>query len=80
MVTVRYYAGARAAAGVSEEPARALTLGRLRTELGDRHGPRLAAVLAVATFLSDGRALPGDADTDLPDGATIEVLPPFAGG
>lgn len=78
MVTVRYYAGARAAAGVTEEPADAVTLGALRGVLAARHGGRLAAILGVSTFLSEGRRL---ADDDrLPAGATVEVLPPFAGG
>ena len=78
MVTVRYYAGARAAAGLSQETAHATGLADLRRELTHRHGDRLAGVLAVATFLVDGRSLHGD--EVLPEGATVEVLPPFAGG
>ena len=42
------------------------------------HGAALARVLTVASFLVDGVRTSRDAV--LPDGATIEVLPPFAGG
>jgi molybdopterin converting factor small subunit len=39
---------------------------------------RPAAVVAVATFLVDGSA--ASRDRAVPAGATVEVLPPFAGG
>lgn len=80
MITVRYFAAARAAAGRSEEqlPAGA-TLADLTTTLVDRHGPHLAKVLAVSSFLVDGTAC-RDADRALPDAAVVDVLPPFAGG
>ena len=78
-VLVRYYAGARAAAGTTAESASAATLAELRTELVARHQPRFATVLAACSFLVDGQAARDDA-TELPAGATIEVLPPFAGG
>ncbi|MDG4806864.1 MoaD/ThiS family protein [Micromonospora sp. WMMD1120] len=79
-LTVRYFAGARAAAGRSEEilPA-APSLDDLTTELTRRHGDRLAVVLRVASFLVDGVAC-HDRRAPLPAGATIDVLPPFAGG
>ncbi|MFI6782252.1 MoaD/ThiS family protein [Micromonospora sp. NPDC050276] len=79
-LTVRYFAGARAAAGRAEE---ALPAGRslddLTAELTQRHGDRLAAVLRVASFLVDGVTC-HDRQAPLPAGATIDVLPPFAGG
>ncbi|MFG1778908.1 MoaD/ThiS family protein [Micromonospora sp. NPDC049048] len=79
-LTVRYFAGARAAAGRSEEPASAgRSLDEIVVELTDRHGARLAAVLAVASFLVDGVTC-HDRRAPLPAGATIDVLPPFAGG
>ena len=78
-VLVRYYAGARAAAGVSEESATAATLDALRVELSARHEPRFATVLAACSFLVDGQAAV-DGATELPSGVTVEVLPPFAGG
>ena len=79
-VTVRYFAGARAAAGRGEEAASAdRSLDELVGELAQRHGPRMAAVLQVASFLVDGVTC-HDRRAPLPAGATIDVLPPFAGG
>jgi molybdopterin converting factor small subunit len=80
-VGVRYFAAARACAGSSEEaiPAGGQSLAWLIDELTQRHGPRLAKVLAVASFLVDGVAW-HDRETALPAGATVDVLPPFAGG
>lgn len=78
-VLVRYYAGARAAAGVSQESVSAPTLAALRTELTSRHEPRFATVLAACSFLVDGHATV-DGATELSTGSTVEVLPPFAGG
>ena len=77
-VTVRYWAGARAAAGVAEEAFEADTLAEAVEAAAARHGDALARVLSVASFLVDGvRARP---TTVLGDGVTVEVLPPFAGG
>jgi molybdopterin synthase sulfur carrier subunit len=79
MPVVRYFASARAAAGVNEEVVPAATLDELRTTLAATHGERLAAVLRVASFLVDGVAW-RDPDAPLPRGGTVDVLPPFAGG
>ncbi|WP_326561815.1 MoaD/ThiS family protein [Micromonospora sp. NBC_01796] len=79
-ITVRYFAAARAAAGVSEEPAPGgLTLDALADTLGIRHGERLASVLKVASFLVDG-VVQRDREQPLPATGTVDVLPPFAGG
>lgn len=79
VVTVRYFAGAKAAAGIGEEQVNAADVAELRLELSRRHGPALDKVLSVATLLVDGLAAK-DPATALPAGATVEVLPPFAGG
>ena len=80
MLTVRYFAGARTAAGgVSTEAADAPTLESLTQQLAYRHGERLAVVLKAASFLVDGLAC-HDRHATLPAGATVDVLPPFAGG
>jgi molybdopterin synthase sulfur carrier subunit len=80
MVTVRYFAGARAAAGgTSSEAITTSTLDELITILTERHGERLAVVLKAASFLVDGLASHDRAAAILP-GATVDVLPPFAGG
>lgn len=79
--TIRYWAAARAAAGVPEEPYDGATLSDVLTAAEAAHGPELARVLRVASFLVDGmRTARTDDSSRLPDGATIEVLPPFAGG
>ncbi|HSV64804.1 MAG TPA: MoaD/ThiS family protein [Mycobacteriales bacterium] len=79
MVTVRYWAGAQEAAGRAEEQVAAGSLGDLLGELYDR--PALARVLPACSLLLDGSALSrNDTGRGLPDGAVIDVLPPFAGG
>jgi molybdopterin synthase sulfur carrier subunit len=79
MLTVRYFAGARAAAGVPVESIRAATIDDLTRILTERHGERLAVVLKAASFLVDGLSC-HDRHADLPAGSTVDVLPPFAGG
>ena len=82
MVTVRYFAGARAAAnGISTEPAAAETLDELVQTLTDKHGERLGLVLKAASFLVDGLAC-HNREAPLPASTRrqVDVLPPFAGG
>ena len=76
-VTVRYWAGARAAAGVDDERLQAATVDDLVRQLSART-PALAPVLALSSLLVDGLVARGP--VDLADGAVVEVLPPFAGG
>ena len=77
-VLVRYWAGARAAAGVDEERvAGVATVGDLVTRLARAH-PTLEAVLPVCSVLVGGRASAGE--DPVPPEAVIEILPPFAGG
>jgi molybdopterin converting factor small subunit len=78
IVTVRYFAGARAAAGVSEEKAVASSVRDLVAQLGSRDD-RLARTLAACSFLVDGLAV-RELEAPLPELATVDVLPPFAGG
>lgn len=81
-VQVRYFAGARAAAGVTEEflalPAGS-TVADAAREITARHGEKLAGVLTACSFLVDGIAVRSRA-TRLSDGSQLDVLPPFAGG
>ena len=79
MLEVRYFAGARAAAGTSSESIEAASLDDLVAVLTEQHGERLALVLKAASFLVDGLAC-HDRRAALPAGATVDVLPPFAGG
>ena len=83
-LTVRFFAGARAVAGVDSEvlplPAGAAwTVDDALRELSERHGPELVKVLAACSFLLDEVAVRSTA-IPLPDGAILDVLPPFAGG
>ena len=80
MLTVRYFAGARAATGgVSTEAAEAASIEELSHLLTARHGERLGVILKAASFLVDGLAC-RNRRADLPADATVDVLPPFAGG
>jgi molybdopterin synthase sulfur carrier subunit len=80
VVTLRYWAAAKDAAGVAEETVTADTLAAALAIAGGNG--RLSAVLSRSSFLIDGHPV-GTRAADavsLADGAVIEVLPPFAGG
>ena len=77
VVTVRYWAAARSAAGVESERQSGDTVGAVVDAAVAAHPP-LAPVARAATFLVDGRA--AGRHTSVAAGATVEVLPPFAGG
>ncbi|MEV1083896.1 MULTISPECIES: MoaD/ThiS family protein [unclassified Streptomyces] len=81
-VTVRYWAAAKAAAGVAEEPYDADTLADALAAVRARHPGELARVLQRCSFLIDGDPVGtrGHETVRLVDGGTVEVLPPFAGG
>lgn len=80
-ITVRYFAAARAAAGIETEtlsvPA-GTTVDGLLIDLAGR-GPELAKVLARCSYLRDGIAV-RDKSVVLQTRETVDVLPPFAGG
>jgi molybdopterin converting factor small subunit len=86
-VTVRYWAAARAAAGVASEtyPVTAgTTLADLLGRVLDRHRdrPRLRDVLGVCSMLVGDRPVGSldPAGVGLEPGDVVEMLPPFAGG
>lgn len=79
---IRYWAAAKAAAGVAEEPFDGDVLADVLAAAVARHGVGLDEVVRRASFLVDGTPV-GRRDpraVTLPDGAVVEVLPPFAGG
>lgn len=82
-VTMRYWAAAKAAAGVAEHELTAETLAAaLAAAPAHGGGAQLKAVLARSSFLIDGNPVGRRAaeSVALADGNVIEVLPPFAGG
>jgi len=79
VITVRYFAGARAAAGVDTENRDAASLDELVGQIVGDHGEKLERVLTACSFLVDGTTT-RDRATALTPGATVDVLPPFAGG
>ncbi|MFJ3958694.1 MoaD/ThiS family protein [Arthrobacter sp. NPDC090010] len=87
-MTVRYFAAAKAAAGVEEErfdDAQASTLASLLEEILARPRdvgipvPELPRVISRSSFLVNGVAT-RDQAKPLTPGDTVDVLPPFAGG
>ena len=84
MVTVRYWAAAKHAAGVAQETLSAATLAEaLAAAVASRAAAAdFQAVLARSSFLVDGQQAGGRPAESirLEEGAVIEVLPPFAGG
>ncbi len=90
IVTLRYWAAAKEAAGIAEETVTAGTLAEALAAAGGQAGhgghagqdSRLRAVFARSSFLIDGMPVGTRAPESvmLTDAAVIEVLPPFAGG
>ncbi|MEZ0579784.1 MoaD/ThiS family protein [Nocardioides sp. MH1] len=86
VIRVRYWAAARSAAGVAEDALDTtgpLTLAEVVAAAVARHpGGRFADVLAVCSVLVGDRPVgsrePGSVVVE--PGATVEFLPPFAGG
>ncbi|WP_243753912.1 MoaD/ThiS family protein [Labedaea rhizosphaerae] len=79
---MRYFAGARAAAGTAEESVQlpvGSTVHDAVAAMRARHGEGLSRVLAASSFLVDGVAV-RDRSVVLSDGSGLDVLPPFAGG
>ncbi|WP_341805288.1 MoaD/ThiS family protein [Nocardioides ochotonae] len=86
VIRIRYWAAARAAAGVAEEEVLVegpVRLGDLVSEVLARHGDsRLRDVIAACSVLL-GEQPVGSRDPDevmVAPGTSVEFLPPFAGG
>ncbi|WP_336658685.1 MoaD/ThiS family protein [Leucobacter sp. USHLN153] len=78
-ITVRYFAAAADAAGTEQESLElgAATLDELSAQLSDRYGAEMERVLRSGSFLVDGTVRRDGGDIA---GATVDVLPAFAGG
>ena len=81
-VSLHYWAGARAAAGVAEEAFEAKSVAdALRQARQRRSDPRFDRVITMSSVLIDGRtAHQEDLEQQLTEAVQVEVLPPFAGG
>ncbi len=82
MVTVRYFAAARAAAGLPSEDVDiddGATVADALDAIATRHGESLRSVLGACSFLVDSVVV-RDRTAPLRPGAELDVLPPFAGG
>ncbi|GAA5155248.1 MoaD/ThiS family protein [Microbacterium pseudoresistens] len=80
IVTVRYFAAAAEAAGREQEDISFdadPTLQTLGDELRRRYGAAMDRVLRSGSYLVDGVVRRTGAH---PVGATVDILPPFAGG
>ena len=81
-VSLHYWAGARAAAGVAEEVIEARSVAEaLELACSARSNPRFDRVIRASSVLVDGRAAhEEDLKRQLRESVQVEVLPPFAGG
>jgi molybdopterin synthase sulfur carrier subunit len=88
-ITVRYWAGARAAAGTAEDvleasgPEGALTLADVLALVLERHpGEQMARTVGVCSVLLGDQPVRSQdpAAVVVPPGSIVELLPPFAGG
>jgi molybdopterin synthase sulfur carrier subunit len=82
LVTLNFWAGARAAAGTSSESVVASTVAEAVDAVLERHhDPHFTRVVRASSLLVDGIAASAAALQEPLDEATaVEVLPPFAGG
>lgn len=80
--TIRYWAGARAAAGVADERTSARTLAEALLLARSTRDDRFGRVLEVCSFVVDGEPVGSrdHAQVLLVEGGLVDVLPPFAGG
>lgn len=80
MVSIRYWAGAKAAAGVEHEDIEASSIEAALTEARNRR-PALATVLPASSVLLEGVTVDAAKRAEELSGpVSVEVLPPFAGG
>jgi molybdopterin synthase sulfur carrier subunit len=81
-ISLYYWAGAKAAAGVDVERFEADSVAQALQHARDqRADPRFDQVLSVSSVLVDGVVARGEAlDRPVTEAVRVEILPPFAGG
>ncbi len=77
-VTVRLYAAARSAAGISESEVSPDKLEHILESLAYGN-PQLSQVFAQCSFLINGVAV-HKMQVEVAAGSIVDILPPFAGG
>ena len=81
MVSLYYWAGARAAAGVELETISATSVAEALRLVKAARDDRFSRVVQACSLLIDGvAAKPADLDRVLVEPVRVDVLPPFAGG
>ena len=78
-VTVNLFAAARHAAQRDSVTMDATTLNELRLLLVKQF-PALVPVIPQCSMLVDGLSFGIDGDSELAEGARVDVMPPFSGG
>lgn len=80
-VHLRYWAGAKGAAGTAAETVEAPSVRRALEIAAAARPDQFGRVLSACSLLIDGVAAhEADLDRPLQGPVTVEVLPPFAGG
>jgi len=77
MITVRLYAGVKEKAGVKSLEVEGSTIAAVRDALGEACPP-IAPQLGACRFALENEFV--DESTAVPDGATVDVIPPVSGG
>lgn len=78
MVTLRYFAAARDAAGTGSETAQGSTVGAVLDGAVARHGAGLADVLRICRVWRNGE--PAERSDPVAAGDEVALLPPVSGG
>ena len=76
-VTVRLFAGVREKAGTASLDVSGATIHEVRTAL-EKACPAIADQLGACRFALDDEFV--DTSAPVPDGATVDVIPPVSGG
>ncbi|MBM9433958.1 MoaD/ThiS family protein [Flaviflexus equikiangi] len=81
MVEIRYFASVAEAAGTPREKValpEGMTAGELRSHLAQSRPGEFSRLVGISALLVNG--VSADDVSVLPSAATVDVLPPFAGG
>jgi molybdopterin converting factor small subunit len=81
-ISIHYWAGAKAAAGVGGEEIEAQSVNEaLAVARANRADPKFDRVLSISSVLIDGVAVhQAQLDRVVQGAVKVEILPPFAGG